>query len=584
MTKRIISLVLCLVMALTAVACSSVDKLADENDKGALINMYLGNEVYEYDPQVPVTSDSAAKILSMIYEPLFRVNEAGKVEKALVKKVEIVENEAKQEYKMMLTLNNTCWSDGTYVSANDIVFAWKRILRPAFSNEACALLFDVKHAREIKAGDRSIDDLGVAAVDELLLEITFEGKIDYDQFMLNLTSLALVPLREDVVTRSADWAKKPATTVCSGPFTLRRTEYGVSLILERNAYYYRNTDKENPDVLNKYVNPYRIIVNFASSVADQVTAFNDGTLFYNAELPLDQRASLAASATVTDMANTHMYYFNTENPLFEKAEVRRALSMAIDRAAIAQKVVFAKAATGFVPYGVFDSKSADSLFREVGGTLIQSTADIAGAKSLLASAGVTSGSFTLSHRNEEVERAIAEMVKAAWEQLGFTVTLRELGPEEPASEIEAIKDDALNKAFLAGDFDVIALDVMALSPDAYSILAPYAKAFSGQGMDMTTGDYLIEGHISGYDSEAYNAKMEEVYAEKDIAARAALLHEAEQILVQDMPATPIIFNQDAYIVSEELSNVDSFWGGMRDFRMLKLKDYGLYTTTVAEEE
>lgn len=577
------ALVLCLVMVLSAVACSTVDKLADENDKGALINMYLGTEVFEFDPQVPVTTDSAAKILSMIYEPLFRVNEDGEVEKALVKKVEIVENEAKNEYKMMLTLNNTCWSDGTYVSANDVVYAWKRILRPAFTNEACALLFDIKHAREIKAGDRSIDDLGVAAVGELLLEITFEGRIDYDQFMLNLTSFALVPLREDIVTRSADWSKKPGTTVCSGPFTLRRTDYGSSFILERNAYYFRNTDKDNPDALNKFVNPYRFIVNFAASQADQVTAFNEGTLFYNAELPLDQRASLAASATVTDMANTHAYYFNTDNPLFEKAEVRRALSMAIDRAAIAQKVVFARAASGFVPYGVFDSNSAKSLFREVGGELIASSADIAGAKSLLSSAGVTGGEFTLTHRNEEVERAIAEMVKAAWEQLGFTVTLRELGSEAPASEIEAIKDDALNKAFLAGDFDVIALDVQALSPDAFSILAPFAREFSGQGMDMTTGEYLVEPHVSGYNSEAYNAKIEEAYAEKDVVKRAAILHDAEKILVEDMPIIPVIFNQDAYIASGELSNVDSFWAGMRDFRMLKLKDYGLYTTTVAAE-
>lgn len=57
-------------------------------------------------------------------------------------------------------------------------------------------------------GDRSVDDLGVAGVDELVLEITFEGKIDYEQFMLNLTSYALVPLREDIVSRSSDWSEK----------------------------------------------------------------------------------------------------------------------------------------------------------------------------------------------------------------------------------------------------------------------------------------------------------------------------------------------------------------------------------------
>lgn len=582
MMKRLIALTLCMLTMLSAFGCANRDKLEGEEDKGAFVNMYLGTEIYDFDPQVSVNNDSALKVISMMYEPLFRVTEKGKVEKALVKKVEIKENDVKGEYQMILTLNDTCWSDGTYVSANDVIYSWKRILEPDFTSEACALLYDIKNARGIKEGDKSIDDLGVAAVDELVVEITFEGKIDYEQFMLNLTSYALVPLREDIVSRSTDWSKKPATTVCSGPFIMRRVTYGEGLILERNAYYYRNTDKDDGDVLNKSVNPYRIVIDFTKSAEDQMNDFNNATLFYNNEIPLAQRESYKNSAAVTDMASTHTYYFNTTNPLFEKAEVRKALSMALDRQAIADKVVFARPATGVVPYAVFDSTAGSKLFREVGGDLISTSADIAGAKSLLASAGVTGGEFTLTYRADEVNKAIAEMAKAAWEQLGFTVTLRELASEKAASETEGIVDDAFNKAFAAGDYDVIAIDANALSPDAYSVLAPFAKLFSGQGMDMTSGEYLAEPHTTGYDSEAYNAKMEEVYAEKDIAARATLLHEAEQILLNDMPVIPVIFNQDACIIHDELSGVKSFWGGMRDFRMIKLKDYGRFTTAVTE--
>ncbi len=582
MMKRLLALTLCLLTVLTAVGCANRDKLQGEEDKGAFINMYLGTEIYDFDPQIPQNNDSAVKVISMMYEPLFRVTEKGKLEKALVDKVEIKENEVKGEYQMLITLDYTCWSDGTYVSANDVVYSWKRILEPDFSSTACALLFDVKNARAIKEGDASIDDLGIAAVDELVVEVTFEGKIDYDQFMLNLASYALVPLREDIVSRSADWSKKPATTVCSGPFMLRRVTYGEGLILERNSYYFRDTDKEDGDVLNKSVNPYRIVVDFTKAPADQMNDYNSAMLFYNNEIPLDQRATYADSALITDIASTHSYFFNTTNPLFEKAEVRRALSMALDRAAMAQKVVFAKPATGVVPYAVFNATSADSLFREVGGDLIATSADIAGAKSLLSSAGVTGGEFTLTHRADDADRALAEMAKAAWEQLGFTVTLRELGSENPASEVEGIKDDAFNKAFIAADFDVIAVDASTLTADAYSILAPFAKLFSGQGMDMTTGEYLASPHITGYDSEAYNAKMEEVYAEKDIEARAALLHDAEKILVEDMPIVPVLFNQDAAIVHGDLSGVKSFWGGIRDFRMAKLADYGRFTTAVTE--
>lgn len=582
MMKRLMALMLCLLTVVSMFGCANIDKLESEEDKGALINMYLGTEIYDFDPQIAFNNDSALKVISLLYEPLFRVDANGKVKKALVDKVEILENDVKGEYKMLLTLGDTRWSDATYVSANDVIYAWKRILKPGFSSEACALLYDIKNARGVKEGDYSIDDLGVAAVDELIVEITFEGKIDYDQFMLNLTSYALSPLREDIVSRSADWSKKPATTVASGPFMIRRVIYGEQLILERNANYFRNIDKKEGDVLNKSVNPYRIIVNFTESPAQQMDAFNNGTLFYVNEIPLDQRASYADAAEIADMASTHSYYFNLSNPLFEKAEVRKALSMALDRQAIADKVVFARPATGIVPYAVFDSAAAGKLFREAGEDLIATGADIAGAKALLSTAGVNGGSFTLTHRADDVDRAIAEMAKASWEQLGFTVTLRELSSEAPASEIEAIKDDAFNKAFAAGDYDVIAVDANALNATAYSVLAPFAKLFSGQGMDMDSGEYLPEAHCTGFDNEAYNAKMEEIYAEKDIAARAVLLHEAEKMLLNEVPVVPVVFNQDAHLIHDDLSGIKNFWGGHIDFRMMKLADYGRFTTAVTE--
>lgn len=156
MMKRLIALTLCMLTVLTAFGCSTRDKLEGADDKGALINMYLGTEIYDFDPQLSINNDSALKVISLMYEPLFRVSEKGKVEKALVKKVEIKENDVKGEYQMVLTLNNTCWSDGTYVSANDVVYAWKRILEPDFTSEACALLYDIKNARAIKER-RSVD-------------------------------------------------------------------------------------------------------------------------------------------------------------------------------------------------------------------------------------------------------------------------------------------------------------------------------------------------------------------------------------------------------------------------------------------
>jgi hypothetical protein len=85
----------------------------------------------------------------------------------------------------------------------------------------------------------------------------------------------------------------------------------------------------------------------------------------------------------------------------------------------------------------------------------------------------------------------------------------------------------------------------------------------------------------------YEALLEEIFANKtDAAARATKLHEAEAMLLGDMPIIPIIFNQNAYLISGELSGQASNYFGFRNFCKLKLKDYVQYLDieTTAEEE
>ena len=115
------------------------------------------------------------------------------------------------------------------------------------------------------------------------------------------------------------------------------------------------------------------------------------------------------------------------------------------------------------------------------------------------------------------------------------------------------------------------------------MLAPFAKAFAGQAIDMTTLNYEIMPHVTGFDDEDYNALIEKAFAEKDITARAAILHEAEKMLIEKMPIIPIIFNQDAYVISNQLSKYSSSYYANRIFTKTKLKNYELYVETTAAE-
>ncbi len=587
--KRIVSIIICLAMAVcTFAGCSTLEG----DDKGAIINVYLAGSVYDFDPTKNFHNADMVKFFNLIYEGLTRLDEDGNWEKALMKDYEKSFNDTTNEYKVTITLNSTQWSDGRSVQAQDIVFAWKRILEPTFSCSAASMLFDIQNARDVKYGDASVDDLGVIAVDTYVLEISFEYAVDLDEFFRTCASPALVPLREDVVLRNEDWATKTSSMVTNGPFTPKEIDWDDDELIriERNSNYYLDDDKE--EALDKYVIPWRIITKYGrGDLEAQLAAYDSGDILYLGEIPLSARADRAGEATITDEMSTHTYYFNTKNELFSDARVRRALSMALDRNEIVNILTYAKPATGLVPYGVENGGSEDD-FRTVAdknGALVSSTADVDGAKALLKEAGVTKGEFTLTVRaDNEADAAVAEYVTGVWNSLGFKVKTKMLRTEikRESSESNAkVVVDNFGNALEAGDFDVIAVDMQMLNTDAFSALSVYSAKFSGGGVDMDDPTYPIIGNIMGYENAKYTELIEKAYAEHNAAKRAEILHEAEKMLMNEMPVIPLVFNQDAYLVNTKVLSgfEDTVWG-TRDFKRMKMKNYMKYKEAILAAE
>ena len=630
MLKRIFALLLCaatLLTCLSFVGCSDEKK---EEDKGQYITTYLTDNVYDLDPAKAYTNEAVANVVSLMFDTLFKLDENGKVKNSLVDEYVIEENDAAKEYTMKLYLKETNWSDGTAVSANDIVYAWKRLLEVDANYEAASLLFDIKNARAAKEGDASIDDVGIYPAEQQMLEINFEGKIDYDQFILNLTSLALAPLRDDIVSKSDDWAKKPGTMVCSGPFKLGRVNMKTSetdkyydaahkykdingfdkvgdsffqqgitdFMLERNIYYYRDYEE---DRLKKSVTPYKICVD-CSLTDEQLTAMYDaGMVMYIGDVPLALRkdSTIAANAQVADKTwSTNSIYLNqnaiidngTEEgaKLFANAKVRQALSLAVDRAAIVDAVVYAEAATGLVPSGVFETNSAKSLFRDACTANYEFlSTNVEKAKSLLSEAGVKASSYTFEvtvAAYDEVHCAIADIIVENWKALGFNVSAKKIGTivnndyyKYTDSTPVDICDDLYAEELRSGRFQAIIFDYVAYSADPFSVLSSFAKPFSGRGMDMSNPDeYLLTPHITGYDSEEYNTLMETIFAEKTITNRAENLRKAEGILMNDLPIIPVVFNQTVTVTNSKLRGETTNFYNFTQFKKCKIGSYEDY--------
>ncbi len=569
MSKRIIAIILCAVMLMSClVACAKKDD--EKVDPGAYITMYLTDDVYDFDPANAYYNTDAVNVVSLMFDTLFTLNDDGKVKKSLVDDYDFFVDKRTGEHYMEITLKQTYWSNGTQLSADDVAFAWRRLLTSTNDFAAASLLYDIKNARAVKEGDVSIDNVGIEAVGVDTLKVTFEGVIDYDQFLLNLTSVATAPLLENYVTKNADWAKKPSTMVTSGPYKIGKINYqsivdendseikvrddyaklangsyevGKSyatkkinfFYLERNIYYMRDLEH---DAIDDAVTNYRILVDCTKTPEEILADYQAGKLFYVGSIPLSLRkdAYVQEQVEVSNALSTFVLYMNqyavvddgaNGSMLFADANVRKALSLVIDRNAIVNEVVYAQAATGLVCPGVFEGgkikKNND--FRAVGGELISASANAAEAQSLLSTAGIEASKYSFSIKvaaYDDVNVKIAEMVAAAWNTLGFNVTVDAMTPivnNDYYKEVEDspadICDDLFIEAFQRNDYEVIAFDYNAFSADAYSMLSNYALAFSGMGLDISTYNgntsYLATQNTTGYLSMDYNNVMEAIH-------------------------------------------------------------------------
>ncbi len=570
--KRIIAITLCLIMTVTAFA--GCGKKTDGKNGGPTIPIYISGELANFDPAYANLDDDTQRIMSLLYEGLFKYDSNGKVVKAQAKSIKKLDKPSNNYYAIEITLKNTGWSDGIPVLASDYIYAWKRILESSFRGEAASLLFPIKNARAVHNGDATIDDLGITDVAKNVIRIEFEGPTDYNQFYENLASPMLVPLREFQVGRvEADWSSNPTILVSNGPFSIKTYTSGESMVLQRNNNYHGE------------VKPFRLEIKFGEKKVftdkEIFESFVNNEIVFHSDIPLDKRAELleAGKVTLKDTMSVMSCIFNVRNELLSDPDVRTALSLAIDREKIADILTFAAPAEGLIADGVYNTSNGKkkASFRDKGEVLLDSAANTSKAQSLLS--GKEKGDINLVVRDEEADKAVAKYIKGVWEKLGYTVNVKALGTEEyeGPNALSLISDKYL-EAYEKAEFDVILVDYTMFSTDAFGNLASFATTFAGGAMDMTVedGNYQLAPHISGYSNPEYDALIEEAYAEKNASKRAELLHQAEKMLLEDMPIMPLVQLKTGYVKNKDLKSVSTNYYGMPTFNKATLKNASKY--------
>ena len=461
-----------------------------------------GSEPATLDPQkVEGTPESA--ILRDLFEGLVSSGPKGEVVPGVAESWETKDN---KHYVFHLR-KDAKWSNGEPVTAHDFEFAFKRAVDPKTASPYSWYLEipTIVNASEIIAGKKPADSLGVKAVDDYTFEVQLEKAIPYFVSMLSHTTTYPVPKK--VIEKFGDKWTQPGNMVGNGAYVLKEWVVNERIGVERNKNYWNNAKT----VIDKVT--YLPI----QSTNAELNRFLAGEIDMTWNVPIERFKQLKkdypADLKVEGLVSTYYYQFNTKKKPFDDVRVRTALSYAVNRDVIADKVMGQgqRPAYGLTPDYVDGFKPVVADWSK----MTQADRD-AKAKALLQEAGFDTSKplkFELLYNTDDNHKKVAVAVASMWKKLGVQVSLVN---QEWKTYLETKKQ---------GQFDV----------GRAGWIADYNEASSMLDLMQTT-----HGNNDGkYSNPAFDKLMNESRNQVDADARNKLYVQAEEILAKDMPIAPI---------------------------------------------
>lgn len=462
-----------------------------------------GSEPASLDPH-KVESDVEFNIISDLFDGLVSVSPAGEIQPRLAEKWENKDNTV---WTFHLRPGIT-WSDGTPITAEDIVWSWQRLVDPKTASPYASYPGSMRivNGTDIAEGKKAPESLGVKAINDTTLEVTL--KQPNAAFLAMLAHPSLVPIDKVLVGRFGDKWTKPEHFVSSGAYKLSQWVVNERIVAVRNPKYWDNEHT----VINKVT--YLPI----SSEAADVNRYKAGEIDIVYTVPINQFAqlkkTLGSELDVSPQLATYYYQFNTTRPPFNDARVRKALNLALDKDIIAGKVL----GQGQRPAWLISQP-------DIGGVKLQNPGyanwpmdkRIAEAKKLLAEAGFNDShplSFNLLYNTSESHQRIAIAASSMWKKnLGVEAKLQNQEWKTMLDTMHTHNFDAVRYAWIA-DYD-----------DAATFLNTFR-----------TGD---SQNTTQYSNPDYDRALVNAAKSKTAQERGKFYQQAEDLLGRDVPAIPV---------------------------------------------
>lgn len=465
----------------------------------------------------------SSTVIFMVYEGLTRIKPNGEAELALAESVDISEDGKVYTFR----IRDSVWNDGTPITAADFEYSWKRILTPEFASPCPYLLYAIKNAELAAQRKVPVDLVGINAIDDKTLRVELENPAPYFLSLITFCNFYPVPKHIDVTNPSWEQSFSKELVSC-GPYNLSKWDRSKELVLKKNHNYW---DKENI-----HFEEVRI-----SIIAHEDTALH---LFENGELDFVTTLSMPLSnEAITDYKKRGMLdiepvggicfcTFNIERVPFTNIHIRKALSCSIDRKTLTDHItaLSEKPAKRIIP-PILDNnqdRALIPLFAPEEAILHLEE----GLKELGMSIDQINESLILTFESSEQLRQIAQSIQDQWKKiLNLEATL-----------MECDKKTILSK-HMGKDYFVGIDRCFAQYHDPNNILERFKFKENKK-------------NLPGFENEKYISLLDLAGRTNDPERRLAILRQAEEILIEELPITPIFHLNLGHLSSPSLTHLE----------------------------
>jgi oligopeptide transport system substrate-binding protein len=482
------------------------------------LRLNLAGDVNSLDPRQGYNHPSCF-FVKLLFEGLMRLGPNGEIIPGAAASYEVSEDRKTYTFH----LRPSKWTDGSEVTAYDFEYAWKKIVTPASATRAAHNFYSIKNVQAALKGEVSVDEVGIRAIDCKTFVVELEYPAPY--FLEAITTAPFRPIPSAVDQKDPQWAsRKGRQFICNGPFRLKGWAHNNLVTLIKNSHYWRKDKIRLPG----------IAVSFVKEEVAQLMMFEKGELDWVgrplAPLPLDALATLKKEGKFESFpaCGLHWYFFNTETFPFNNKKMRLAFAYAINRREIVENMLQGDEQPAM---GIFTASLAlqqNPYFSDNDVTTARVLFDEA-----LQEMGLTRETcpqISLSSPQSEANRRLSQIVQQQWNQaFGISVKL-------DSEEWKVYYDKVAQ-----GNYQVAGMNWMTWIKDPIYILQIF-KSKSG-GMNMPK-----------WEDARYQALLDASDQEIDTLKRRELLHQAEKLLLEEMPVAPVYFLTMTFARNPRLKN------------------------------